>query len=281
MLLIQFFILVSFVVILIISYWCFRRYQKTQLIKKLYLLPLKPEYLELLKRHVPLSNSLPKELESVYHGHINYFLATKIFVGRGGFEVDDRVRLAIAGNACLLVLKRAAPIFSGFKTIIVYPATYQAANISNNAGVIESRLQHRGGESWYRGPIVLSWSDVEFGSIHSNDAHNVVIHEFAHKLDEENKIMDGLPVLREHDHYKEWAEVLTKEYEAFLVRVDKNKNKVIDEYGSVSAVEFFAAITESFFEKPQMMKRKLPDLYQQLSQYFGVDPSQWNKTDRS
>ena len=113
------------------------------------------------------------------------------------------------------------------------------------------------------------------GSANEEDGHNVVLHEFAHKLDEENGIMDGLPVLRESADYKEWASVLTREYDQFLDRVEQGKNRVIDEYGAVSAPEFFAVATESFFEKPKQMKKRLPDVYQQLQKLYGLDPADW------
>jgi len=255
--------------------WALLRYFKNQRRKKLYATPLRPEWIEILEEHVPLASKLPAKMERLYHGHINYFLATKVFVGRGGFEVNDDVRVTIAGNACLLVLTRSEPIFPGFKTIIVYPSTYAAPVVEQNAGVVVSRMQSRAGESWYRGPIVLAWSDIQRGSANADDAHNVVIHEFAHKLDEENQLMDGLPILKDRSHYKEWAEVLTREYEAFLERVQKNTNRVIDSYGAVSAVEFFAVVSESFFEKPQHMKTKLPELYEQLSRFYGVDTAEW------
>jgi len=87
--------------------------------------------------------------------------------------------------------------------------------------------------------------------------------------------MDGLPVLRESAHYKEWAEVLMREYDVFLDRVERGKNKVVDEYGAVSAPEFFAVATESFFEKSNQMKKRLPELYQQLQKFYGLDPASW------
>ena len=87
--------------------------------------------------------------------------------------------------------------------------------------------------------------------------------------------MDGLPVLREPEHYREWAEVLTREYQEFLLRVDAGRNDVINEYGAVSAVEFFAVATEAFFEKSKKMKRRLPELYGQFSQFYDLDPAQW------
>ncbi|MCH8976809.1 MAG: zinc-dependent peptidase, partial [Proteobacteria bacterium] len=100
----------------------------------------------------------------------------------------------------------------------------------------------------------------------------------AHKLDEENEIMNGLPVLRDSSHYAEWAEVLSKEFDSLLIRVDRGTNSVIDAYGAVSPSEFFAVATESFFEKPLLMKNKLPDLYQQFRRFYNLDPAAWRNT---
>ena len=90
--------------------------------------------------------------------------------------------------------------------------------------------------------------------------------------------MNGLPVLQDSSHYAEWAKVLSKEYDSLLIRVERRTNSVIDAYGAVSPVEFFAVATESFFEKPLQMKRKLPDLYQQFKRFYNLDPAEWRNT---
>jgi len=219
---------------------------------------------------------MPHEMQTTLHGCINYFLAQKVFVGCDGFAITDEVRLTIAGNACILVLNRQKKYFPGFESILVYPETYFAKQVRYDGMVEIHEDSARAGESWHRGPLVLSWSDVCSGSQSENDGHNVILHEFAHKLDEENNLMDGLPILREAAHYKEWASVLTKEYAEFLRRAQRGNNDVIDEYGAVSAVEFFAVATESFFEKSARMKEKLPDLYLQFKTFYGLDPAHWN-----
>ena len=114
------------------------------------------------------------------------------------------------------------------------------------------------------------------GAANAGDGYNVVLHEFAHKLDEENSGTNGQPILRESGHYKEWAEVLGREYREFADRVDLRKNRVLDEYGLTSPAEFFAVATESFFEKAAAMEKRLPDLYEQLRKYYAVDPASWS-----
>lgn len=236
---------------------------------------LSPKNIVILERSVPLYMRLPMEMRAMLQGCINLFLKEKIFVGCDGLEITDEVRIVIAANACMLILNRDKKYFPGFETILVYPDTYLAREISYDGLVERHDVSTRAGESWFRGPVVLSLADVLRGGGNESDGHNVVLHEFAHKLDEENGVMDGLPVLRRSEDYKEWAEVLTREYSEFLDRVNRHKNTVIDEYGAISASEFFAVASESFFEKSVQMKKKLPELYQQLKTFYGLDPAQW------
>lgn len=244
--------------------------------EKLYTTPLLPAWIDILRRRVAIYSVLPDELRQVLHGHISFFLHDKKFVGRNGLAIDDDIRLTIAGNACLLALGHNRQPFSHFKTILVYPDTYVARQVSHEGGVQTHSNSSRHGESWHRGPIVLSWADVLRGSIDGSDGHNVVLHEFAHKLDEENVGTNGTPVLRDSADYAEWVKVLNREYSDFLTRVAKRNNKIIDAYGAVSPPEFFAVATESFFEKARAMAEQLPDLYQQLAHYYGVDPASWD-----
>ncbi len=244
---------------------------------KLFLTPLPREWLQILEENVSLYSLLPPQLREELHGRINIFLDEKIFIGCAEFQITDEVRITIAGNACLLLLKRDRRCFPGFTSILVYPDTYVAKTVKYDGLIKIDDDSVRAGESWHRGPVVLSWADVMRGTLHHGDGHNVVLHEFAHKLDEENEIMDGLPVLRDRTHYAQWAEVLSKEYESLLIRVDEGSNSVIDGYGAVSPAEFFAVATESFFEKPAQMKNKLPDLYHQFKTFYDLDPASWEK----
>lgn len=252
----------------------FKQLQKHQR-HQLFLKPLPPEWIQILEKNVSIYLLLPEPLKKELHGRINIFLNEKEFFGFGGLEVSDEIQLTVAGNACLLLLKRDKRCFPGFTSILMYPDTYVAKEVKSDGMVESHEHSARAGESWHRGPIVLSWADVMRGSLDPNDGHNVVLHEFAHKLDEANNSMNGLPVLRDHSHYAEWASVLSKEFDALLIRANRGTNSVIDAYGTVSPAEFFAVATESFFEKPIQMKTKLPDLYQQLERFYDLDPAAW------
>ena len=231
--------------------------------------------LRVLQNRVPIYTRLPLPLRQELHGLVNIFLHEKRFVGCAGLAISEEMRLTIAGNACLLLLKRDRNCFPGFTTILLYPDTYVTTEHVYD-GLVETRAESvRSGESWQRGPVVLSWADVLRGAREGSAGHNVVLHEFAHKLDEENDSMDGLPVLRSRADYAQWAAVLSREFEALLVRVEQGRNEVLDEYGAVSAAEFFAVATESFFEKSRAMKQGLPELYRQLEKFYGLDPAAW------
>ena len=235
-----------------------------------------PEGLEdVLSRNVGLYSLLPEDLRAELHGHINVFLNEKRFLGVGGQEITNEVCFTVAGIACMLLLNREPTYFPGFSSILIYPDTYETTQVDYDGAVEVHKRSSRAGESWHRGPVVLSWGDVLRGASNSSDGYNVVLHEFAHKLDEENSGTNGLPILHEIDHYEEWAEVLGREYRSLEDRVARRKNKVIDDYGLTSPPEFFAVATESFFEKAAAMQKRLPDLYAQLKKFYVVDPAAW------
>ena len=180
----------------------------------------------------------------------------------------------------MLLLNREPHYFPGFSSILIYPDSFESVEVNYDGLVEVHERTTRAGESWHRGPIVLSWGDVQRSLAKEADGFNVILHEFAHKLDEQAEGTDGMPDLHLADHFYEWAEVLTREYEALRTRVERRGNDVLDDYALESPAEFFAVATESFFEKPQRMKMQLPDLYRQLERYYCVDPAGWCR-DRS
>ncbi|MFB3116569.1 MAG: zinc-dependent peptidase [Gammaproteobacteria bacterium] len=258
--------------------WVLRLQLQRSRRNNLFLKPLPPDWIQILEKNVSIYSLLPQNLREELHGRINIFLDEKEFIGCAGLQISNEIRVTIAGNACILLLKRDKRCFPRFTTILIYPDTYVSREVKSDGLVVVHEESVRAGESWYRGPVVLSWADVMRGSLNNSDGHNVVLHEFAHKLDEENEIMNGLPVLRDSSHYAEWAEVLSKEFDSLLIRIDRGTNSVIDAYGAVSPPEFFAVATESFFEKPLLMKNKLPDLYQQFRRFYNLDPAAWRNT---
>lgn len=263
------------VVFSIIALWYLRRHLRRTRIEKLFNTPLDAQHIDTLQIHMTIYTKLPQALRDELHGHINVFLADKQYFGKEDVVITDEMRVIIAGNACLLLLQGQQRRFTGFSSIIIYPSAYVAKDIKSDGLVTSESQSLRSGESWMRGPVVLSWEDVLKGS-NNTDGHNVVIHEFAHKLDEQSGHMNGLPVLNNRAHYQEWGKVLNAEFNALHDRASTGRNKVLDAYGTVSPAEFFAVASESFFEKPVQMHERLPELYQQLQTFYNIDPATWH-----
>ena len=128
--------------------------------------------------------------------------------------------------------------------------------------------------------VVLSWHDVVHGAACVRDGQNLVLHEFAHQLDQEDGSADGAPILEERSHYLAWARVLSEEYEDLQEAAEKRRKTVLDKYGATNPAEFFAVATECFFEKPRQLSRKHPELYEELKRYYRQDPLEFKPPPR-
>ena len=231
----------------------------------------------LIESNIPIYKHLPEALKHQLHGLVNVFLAEKKFVGCGGQEITDEVRVTIAAQACMLLLNRKSTFYPKLKTIYVYPHTYVAKGLMNDDGLIIEGKSVRLGESWQNGPVVLTWDSVTGGARNIQDGRNVVFHEFAHQLDQEDGDADGAPILENRSDYRTWAAVLGEEYENLRNKTRKRRRSVIRKYGATNPAEFFAVATEAFFEKPRQMHKKAPDLYEELKSYYHLDPLQWGR----
>lgn len=200
------------------------------------------------------------------------FLADKTISGAEGFEVDDDVRLAIAVQACLPALRTGLAPYADFVEIIVYPERFIAPRrLVDDAGVVHEFDDELAGEAMEGGPIVLAWPDADptAGQV----GYNVVIHEFAHKLDMENGGVDGLPPLPAHMSRSAWAAAFGAAYERFCAQVDGDEDIVLDPYAAEHPGEFFAVASEAFFETPALLQAEFPEVYDQLHRYYGLDPA--------
>lgn len=205
------------------------------------------------------------------------FLCEKSFEGCGGLEITDEIRVTIAAQACLLMLHQDEPhYYPRLDAILVYPHAYVATQRQVSAGgIVTEGPSARLGESWIHGVVVLSWDDVLAGASCANDGHNVVLHEFAHQLDQEDGAADGAPILDQRSQYVAWARILGHDFEELRERVTAGRSTDIDPYGATNAAEFFAVVTEAFFEKPRALRRKHPELYEELKLYYKQDPAGW------
>jgi len=159
-------------------------------------------------------------------------------------------------------------------TVVVYPSAYRARVVKKRGGFPIESVETRIGESWERGTVVLSWDHAKGGGVDFNDGHNVVLHEFAHQLDSESGETSGSPVLPEGSCYSTWARVLGKEYKRLTIAFLRKQKTLIKKYGASHPAEFFAVVTEAFFERPDKLKAKHKNLYEQLVKLYGQDPSE-------
>ncbi len=259
---------------LLMAFWGLTRLRRAARRRKLQAAPFPEDWRRMLERNVPMYNRMPPSLREELGSHINVFVGEKGFHGCGGLEMSDEIRVTIAAQACILLLGRPAHYFPGFTTIYVYPTGYFADG-GNQAGVVDS--ESRLGESWKGGPLVLSWCDALHGARDVRDGENVVMHEFAHKLDEEDGDIDGAPLLENRSRYTAWARALLPEYERLVDKARRRKRDVIDRYGATNLPEFFAELTVAFFEKPRQLKKKHPELYEEVKGFYKVDPLEWTK----
>ena len=260
--------------------------------------PFPAEWRDILKRRVPYVRTMPADLQLQLKAHIQVFLAEKAFIGCDGLEIDDDVRVTIAAQACLLILNRPSFYYPELHQILVYPNSFVVKREhTDGAGIKHSGRQVLAGESWSNGQVVLSWHDTLEGAAVPDDGNNVVIHEFAHQLDQEKGAANGAPTLARRAHYRGWSQVLNDEYRALQARrafrgerfinphVDQTEEAVkaardehdplFSDYGATDPAEFFAVISEVFFERPARLAQEHSALYQELARFYRLDPLSW------
>src|SRR5579863_614446 len=245
--------------------------------RRLRMTPFPASWHEIIRRNVPYVHILSKEDRHELQGHIQVFLAEKTFEGCGGLQVTDEIRVTIAAQASLLLLHRVADYYPMLRTVLVYPGAYVApVTESVGHGVVHEGVSVRVGESWRHGSVILSWDDVLHGAADIHDGHNVVLHEFAHQLDQEAGAAEGAPILPERSMYVAWARVFSAEYTQLQKDAKLGRETIVDKYGAVNPAEFFAVATESFFEKALQLKEKHPELYEELRLFYRQDPAQFH-----
>ncbi len=197
------------------------------------------------------------------------FLAEKQFSGAHGIEVSDEMRVAIGAQACLLVLELGLDWYSGWTGIVVYPGDFRVRRTEmDEAGVVHEWHDELAGEAMPGGPVVISWDAA------AHDPYmNVVIHEFAHKLDMMSGEADGLPPLHAGMNRKAWTDAFREAYEGFSDAVERRKDTWLDPYAAEHPSEFFAVISEAFFESPKETRRRYPLVYEQLKLFYRQDPA--------
>ena len=233
-----------------------------------------PAWRSILDRNLAVFRRLPSEDRAELLGHIQIFLAEKHFEGCGGLELTDEIRVTIAAQACLLLLHRDTDYYSELTSVLVYPTGYtEDGERYVGGGVWEEGPEHRLGHTARSlRALVLAWDAASHGASDPSDGQNVVLHEFAHQLDFENRDADGTPVLNTRAEYLAWARVMSAEFNALRHAERIGSPTVLDGYGAKNPTEFFAVATEAFFERPKAMQARHPELYMEMKKFFRQDP---------
>lgn len=201
------------------------------------------------------------------------FLHEKIFEGAHGLAITPTMQITIALQACLPILNLGLRWYDGWSTIIVYPASFVPQRlVMDEYGVEHVVREGLSGEAWAQGPLILSWEDTASAGI--LDGHNLVIHEFAHKLDMQNGVANGFPPLHREMSRHDWQTAFSQAYRDFMDRCQRGDAFGIDCYAAESPAEFFAVFSEVFFEKPGILVRHYPAVYAQLVLFYKQDPAQ-------
>jgi Mlc titration factor MtfA (ptsG expression regulator) len=236
--------------------------------------PFPPEWRALLERAVPLYRRIPPDLRLKLEPVVRTVLTDVRFVGCRGLQVTDEMRLVIAVQACLLIVARDPRAYESLGSVLLYPDEFVVNQTDEDeAGVITEGASVLSGQSVDTAQIVLSWQDVQDHGA-DDEIYNVVVHEFAHFLD---NALDGTltDTTSGREDFEAWHDLLDREYQTLCDAVERGEDTLIDPYGAESTIEFFAVATEAFFEQPVNLKRLHPALYAELATFYGLDPAAW------
>lgn len=241
--------------------------------------PFPNEWSEIISSNVWHASLLDDQQQEKLRRLVQVFTAEKNWEGCGGLSITDEIKVTIAALASLLVVGQPDDFFfDHVLSVLVYPTAYIAptANIGR-AGIVVEEGVPRLGEAWYRGPVVLSWEDSLAGGRWERPGHNLVLHEFAHQLDMINgHIVDGVPPLPTRQQTERWTEVFEAEYQLLVEECHNSYHPWLDCYAATNHAEFFAVLTESFFERPHAVRSHRPNLYELLRDFYRLDPITWD-----
>jgi MtfA peptidase len=264
-------IVISAIAIGILCYPLFVKWQRDRLMAQQF----PKSWLSIIESNLSIYRDLTSEQQKELLGYIQVFLKEKQFIGCLGLQITEEIKVTIAAIACLLLFGDRKTYFPNLRSILVYPHAYIVNELTMNSYVVEERRVARLGESWTRDQLVLSWEQVQQDIRNWKDGHNVILHEFAHQLDQEDGQAEGVPILARALDYEIWKQVMSAEYLQLCDRVENGQKTILDSYGATNPAEFFAVATETFFEKPKQLSQKHPSLYELLQRYYRLDPQQW------
>jgi hypothetical protein len=236
--------------------------------------PVPATWPNLVARGVPLAARLPPAERERLHRLMQLFLREVPIEGCAGLEVTEEIRVTIAAQACLLILRMPYPRYTRARRVLVYPSAFLPKTVVlHGSSRVPRPDEPLLGQAWQNGIVVLGWDAVQRGTLTGTDGHNVVLHEFAHLLDAEDGSMDGVPVLDTSSAYRAWAAMLSTRFDEHVARAERGEATVLDPYGAENRAEFFAVAAETFFERPAALRGDQPELYALLVDFFNFDPA--------
>ncbi len=236
--------------------------------------PTPASWPEIVERQVPLAAGLaPADREQLFR-IMQLFLREVPIEGCAGLEVNEEIRITVAAQACLLLLRMRYPRYARVRHVLVYPSAFVPKTVALHptGQVVRPDVPLRG-QAWQSGVVVLGWDEVRRDTHLGTDDGNVVLHEFAHMLDAEDGSMDGVPVFDSGTAYRAWAALLTEEFAEHVVRTERDEPTVLSPYGATNRAEFFAVATEAFFQRPAALRAAEPELYAQLARFYKLNPA--------
>jgi hypothetical protein len=231
---------------------------------------------KILQQHWPMYRALPPDVQQQIRQQVKRFIAEVEFVGCDGLTVTDQMRVLIAAQASLLTARLPVSDYPGLRQVLVYPDAFAVdLNQPDSAGVVHEKTEWREGESWQQGQVILSWRHTLAGAAVADDGRNLVIHEFAHQLDQQTGSVNGFPPLPTTELQQQWPMLMQAAFDRLQLDLQQGIPPWIDPYAATNPAEFFAVLSELFFEMPAYLADCQPKLYQLMQQFFQLDPKSW------
>lgn len=235
--------------------------------------PFPESWRAVLKSNVPQYAWLTELERARLEDDLRIFIGEKSWEGCQGLVVTEEMQVTIAAYAILIALQLPHDFYPNVESILIYPTGFSVSEEKPGPfGTVMRTTSHRAGEAWSSNlPVVISWSDALAGARRIDDGFNVIIHEFAHKLDGRGGVVDGVPQLPEQSDYDRWEQVMSRGFQFLVSHASAGIPTVLNPYGASGSAEFFAVATECFFERPVALAATMHDLYSLLCDFYGVD----------
>ncbi len=228
--------------------------------------PIPESWKEILANWFPPYTNIPDDELERFHNHLKFFLWGRYWIGAGGLEVTEEMKVVISASAARIARNLDYNVYDRLTEIVIYPDSYKHPE-NDDTEVL--------GEAHHWGTVVFSWDAVRHGVCVSNDGHDTAVHEFAHVLDVADGWFDGTPQLHSRRDYHDWSRVMGEHF--IQLQEHKMRHGVLRRYGATNEAEFFAVATEAFFEKPTKLKRHAPELFEEFVRFYQLDPIEERK----